>query len=1110
MFAPPKHLRKNVGRRVWADPFVLGNQQARKGQHEAAVQQFSRLIDRGVRQDAAVFASRGSSAQALGDHVRAVYDYSMAIRLQPDEPSHYTSRAISLVALHQLETMPGALHDHDKAVALVTGGGAAAALVTPATVAGVYLARGLAREKAGRYAESVDDLCHVLGALGAPRGEGDEYDASTSLLASAAEVTGALLRRGMCLRRLGRYDLSLRDLRDVVERSPELAMAHEQLGLCLRERDDESATPPDAEAAEASLATAVRLRPEDANLRVEHARALGVLGRFEPAADTLAEALKMAPSEPSVSLTYADHLRHVAAEATVPYKQPVAYDAAAGAYALAERVAGLRRDAALERVQRLQAAAAKARRAGQPLSLIAQADLADATVTAKAMAGLAAAAAHGGGLCCAAQQLWPDAHARYSAALNLCPDKAESRLELATTLYAQGAPRQALVELDTCVTMRPSWAAPRRLRGELHREGGALRLALADFTAALEARDPGPEAPVTARRRGAPVSPGDDYVRRGGISMLLGDPAAALDDFEAAAKAGVPAGVATVRLHTARAAALRALGRRRRALRLLGIALRHGAKHVVSPYEPTPQEMEERSKPKPKVTAIVSDDEDEDDDDGGGSGGGGGDHASGSGGRRRKRTPEEKAEAAAAVMYLEARHAAEQLEQNALFAAVHVLRGQCLHERRQYAAAVRAYDHALRRAPNDVHTRCLRAASHYRAGNLPAALSDARSALAAPSLLPAAPSDASLRADMQQLLGMLLARSEHLWGAVAALSASIHLHQDADGESLHASKSMTTGGRGAMGEEANDDEAGGASLTRSSSVKSRPSAPSHRPAPALAPKDATKLGGSHRAAPALVVVIPSRPSAEAPAAAPAAALMHARTAPALLGGVGEARRKAKEEAAREKAAKEAAAKAAAAPPSGHAFALLQRGITLLLCERAEAAVADLSNALEHKAGWAYAHYARGFAHKACDDLDRAAADFEASRRTSGGLRVDYEVVFHVQAGLEMLFDEAGWDPLPSVLTMMSTEDARTEEEEPEGPEEEGEDGAEEGAEEELEEGEDEAYLVDSSAAPPTWHPPPTEWAQRQRPGQRPGWTDHGRGRDVATVEEEEEEEEEDP
>ena len=1102
MFAPPKHLRKNVGRRVWADPFVLGNQQARKGQHEAAVQQFSRLIDRGVRQDAAVFASRGSSAQALGDHVRAVYDYSMAIRLQPDEPSHYTSRAISLVALHQLETMPGALHDHDKAVALVTGGGAAAALVTPATVAGVYLARGLAREKAGRYAESVVDLCHVLGALGAPRGEGDEYDASTSLLASAAEVTGALLRRGMCLRRLGRYDLSLRDLRDVVERSPELAMAHEQLGLCLRERDDESATPPDAEAAEASLATAVRLRPEDANLRVEHARALGVLGRFEPAADTLAEALKMAPSEPSVSLTYADHLRHVAAEATVPYKQPVAYDAAAGAYALAERVAGLRRDAALERVQRLQAAAAKARRAGQPLSLIAQADLADATVTAKAMAGLAAAAAHGGGLCCAAQQLWPDAHARYSAALNLCPDKAESRLELATTLYAQGAPRQALVELDTCVTMRPSWAAPRRLRGELHREGGALRLALADFTAALEARDPGPEAPVTARRRGAPVSPGDDYVRRGGISMLLGDPAAALDDFEAAAKAGVPAGVATVRLHTARAAALRALGRRRRALRLLGIALRHGAKHVVSPYEPTPQEMEERSKPKPKVTAIVSDDEDEDDDDGGGSGGGGGDHASGSGGRRRKRTPEEKAEAAAAVMYLEARHAAEQLEQNALFAAVHVLRGQCLHERRQYAAAVRAYDHALRRAPNDVHTRCLRAASHYRAGNLPAALSDARSALAAPSLLPAAPSDASLRADMQQLLGMLLARSEHLWGAVAALSASIHLHQDADGESLHASKSMTTGGRGAMGEEANDDEAGGASLTRSSSVKSRPSAPSHRPAPALAPKDATKLGGSHRAAPALVVVIPSRPSAEAPAAAPAAALMHARTAPALLGGVGEARRKAKEEAAREKAAKEAAAKAAAAPPSGHAFALLQRGITLLLCERAEAAVADLSNALEHKAGWAYAHYARGFAHKACDDLDRAAADFEASRRTSGGLRVDYEVVFHVQAGLEMLFDEAGWDPLPSVLTMMSTEDARTEEEEPEGPEEEGEDGAEEGAEEELEEGEDEAYLVDSSAAPPTWHPPPTEWAQRQRPGQRPGWTDHGRGRDVATVEEE--------
>ena len=216
MFAAPAHVvkRREQLKRLPPDPYTIGSNHARRGNHEAAIAQFSRLIDTGRRTDADIFACRGASAQALGDHVRAVYDYSMAIRLQRDEPSHYTARAVSLAELHQIETLPGALRDHDTAVELV----ARDANALPQAVAGVHLARGLALEAVGRLSEAVDDLSMALGNLS------DD---------DVAEVGGALVRRGSCLRQLERIEESLVDLREAVLREPNVAWHRLQLSQTL-------------------------------------------------------------------------------------------------------------------------------------------------------------------------------------------------------------------------------------------------------------------------------------------------------------------------------------------------------------------------------------------------------------------------------------------------------------------------------------------------------------------------------------------------------------------------------------------------------------------------------------------------------------------------------------------------------------------------------------------------------------------------------------------------------------------------------------------------------------------------------------------------------------
>ena len=73
----------------------------------------------------------------------------------------------------------------------------------------------------------------------------------------------------------------------------------------------------------------------------------------------------------------------------------------------------------------------------------------------------------------------------------------------------------------------------------------------------------------------------------------------------------------------------------------------------------------------------------------------------------------------------------------------------------------------------------------------------------------------------------------------------------------------------------------------------------------------------------------------------------------------------------------------------YADAFLQRGTLLLICERPDAAVQDLTRALRLQPGWPLALRARGYALAATHDFDAAAVDLEAAGRAEPSLRANY-------------------------------------------------------------------------------------------------------------------------
>ena len=120
-------------------------------------------------------------------------------------------------------------------------------------------------------------------------------------------------------------------------------------------------------------------------------------------------------------------------------------------------------------------------------------------------------------------------------------------------------------------------------------------------------------------------------------------------------------------------------------------------------------------------------------------------------------------------------HASEafiQVEVSALRSELYALLGQCMHENGELRRALDAYDAAIQLQPSHGILLLLRAAANYRCGAYVDAHDDIRQALA-PGAMEGAPVE--VVAEAQQLLGLSLARCGEMWGAIAALSAALHL-----------------------------------------------------------------------------------------------------------------------------------------------------------------------------------------------------------------------------------------------------------------------------------------------------------------------------------------------
>ena len=280
------------------DAFRLGEKHQRRGEHHKAVQQFTLFLEKCPKPTAQAYAARGASAQCLGNHVRAVYDFSMAIRLEPGEPGYFTARGVSFGLLHQLETEPGALNDHDTAVDLMSEvHGPPRELV-----AGVYLERGRCHQQAASIHRGTGSAEHAAKSRAQATAHLEQavsdlsagLDALTSHMVDpreSAEATPVLVERATCQRKLGKIDAALTDLYEAVQREPKIAPYRVEYAAALRASGQLTQS-------ETELAEACRLRWDEANYRVQHSTSLFEVGRIEEASEELLVALELGHVEP--------------------------------------------------------------------------------------------------------------------------------------------------------------------------------------------------------------------------------------------------------------------------------------------------------------------------------------------------------------------------------------------------------------------------------------------------------------------------------------------------------------------------------------------------------------------------------------------------------------------------------------------------------------------------------------------------------------------------------------------------------------------------------------------------------------------------------------------
>lgn len=222
------------------DRFTQVNQAAldvAQGRDQAARDVYDWVI-RAHPEDATAFLNRGVSWAAVGDHRRAVEDFSRALQLQPMDATAYYDRGLSLAAQDKLQR---AIEDYS-----------AALRITPQNASAHY-ARGVARAALGQYEAAVEDLTRAIqidptfGAAYRDRGASHLLlgrldraiaDATTALTLDPHDAN-AYFNRGLSYILRGEAQKALADMQKALEVTNEPALrkkAEEQLDQLRKEQ----------------------------------------------------------------------------------------------------------------------------------------------------------------------------------------------------------------------------------------------------------------------------------------------------------------------------------------------------------------------------------------------------------------------------------------------------------------------------------------------------------------------------------------------------------------------------------------------------------------------------------------------------------------------------------------------------------------------------------------------------------------------------------------------------------------------------------------------------------------------------------------------------------
>ena len=251
-FVQTESQKSEQSRSTYWDFIGRGFDKGMLGDYKGAIFEYTQAI-RLVPDNALAYIKRGLAKADLGQHFAAISDYDTAIRLKPDEADAYISRGYAKGDLGQHRA---AISDYDTAIRLKPDSAAA------------YYARGYAKGDLGQHRAAISD-----------------YDTAIRLKPDSAD---AYISRGNAKAKLGQYAAAISDYDTAIRLDPDYADTYNNRGNAKAELGQHFAAISDYD-------TAIRLKPDHALAYNNRGHAKGDLGQHRTAISDYDTAIRLDP-----------------------------------------------------------------------------------------------------------------------------------------------------------------------------------------------------------------------------------------------------------------------------------------------------------------------------------------------------------------------------------------------------------------------------------------------------------------------------------------------------------------------------------------------------------------------------------------------------------------------------------------------------------------------------------------------------------------------------------------------------------------------------------------------------------------------------------------------